>query len=136
MTSRSMDEMMGMSFDELRSTTAAATMMGSQQLLASTTGPRASSQRPPLPPAVIPDHPHELDVFLSGPGAEKQCARGVSTLSASEAEVACRGKNDFILLEPLDAAVREQRRLVIVMPLNAGRSSLSSSQAHRPFDAH
>ena len=41
-----------------------------------------------------------------------------------------KGKNDFVLFEPLDDAVRDGRRLVIVAPLGAGRGALASSQVY------
>ena len=89
----SMDDMMNMSFDELRSSIAPA-------------GPtQTRALRMPTPE--VPDHAQELDVYLAGPGADEACARarGVGALDAGRADAACRGKRDFILFENLDQAL-------------------------------
>ena len=43
---------------------------------------------------------------------------------------ACEGKRDFILFEPLDGAVKENRRIVLVLPLTAGRNDVKQAQAY------
>ena len=122
---RSMDDMMSMSFDELRGqmevpTTVASTPAASLRALGGGSfgamPSLAASARPQLTmPLRVRDHAPALDVYFSGPGA---------------AAAAAKGKNDFVLFEPLDDAVRDGRRLVIVAPLGAGRGALASSQVY------
>ena len=51
-------------------------------------------------------------------------------VDAKTAEVACKGKRDFILFEPLDDAVRQGRRLILVLQLGAGRNELQQAQCY------
>ena len=55
---------------------------------------------------------------------------GVVALDAAAAAAAATGKRDFVLIEPLDDAVRDGRRLVVVAPRGAGRGALASSQVY------
>ena len=83
------------------------------------------------PPAVIPDHRQELQVYLYGPGAEKHTRSAeVGRIDDSLATAACKGKRDFILFEPLDNAVRERQRIVIVTVLGAPRSEIGRAQVY------
>ena len=128
---QSMDDMMNMSFDDLRSQVApnASVMpqMGSMMALSGGTagpsllaGPRTVS---------VPDHRQELQVFFHGAGAEA-AARDVAVVDTQTASAACKGKRDFILFEDLDEALKEGRRLVLVLPLGAGRGELGQAQAY------
>ena len=130
---RSMDDMMNMSFDELRSSIAPA-------------GPtQTRALRMPTPE--VPDHAQELDVYLAGPGADEACGRGsgahgaVRALDPDRADAACLGKRDFILFENLDQAPtarrgatprltprRARRRPALA---SASSSSPSADPAHR-----
>ena len=143
---RSMDDMMSMSFDELRGqvhTAVASTPAASLRALGGGSfgamPSLAASARPQLTmPLRVRDHAPALDVYLSGPGAADAARRtagggrggGVVALDAAAAAAAAKGKRDFVLFEPLDDAVRDGRRLVIVAPLGAGRGALASSQVY------
>ena len=143
---RSMDDMMSMSFDELRGqvhTAVASTPAASLRALGGGSfgamPSLAASARPQLTmPLRVRDHAPALDVYFSGPGAADAARRtaggrsggGVVALDAAAAAAAAKGKRDFVLFEPLDDAVRDGRRLVIVAPLGAGRGALASSQVY------
>ena len=146
---RSMDDMMSMSFDELRGqmdpvhTAVASTPAASLRALGGGSfgamPSLAASARPQLTmPLRVRDHAPALDVYFSGPGAADASRRtagggrggGVVALDAAAAAAVAKGKNDFVLFEPLDDAVRDGRRLVVVAPLGAGRGALASSQVY------
>ena len=126
----SMDDMMNMSFDELRSSIAPA-------------GP-TQNRALRMPTPEVPDHAQELDVYLAGPGADEASAhaRGaVRALDPARADAACLGKRDFILFENLDQAPtarrgatprltprRARRRPALA---SASSSSPSADPAHR-----
>ena len=127
-----------MSFDELRSHVAPAptAMPGSSHLISGGGGtrsalpaPGATQQRSRRP--VVPDHPQELEVYLSGPGADAVAGkcRTVATIDKSRATSVCKGRNDFILFEPLDKCAQQGRRIVIVASLGGGRE-LKDAQAY------
>ena len=139
--------MMSMSFDDLRNQVAPGgttfnpqTAMNSMLTLGGGGGPsmqQRGGQRSlmqlagPARPVEVPDHAQELQVFFFGPGAERfGRAAGVGVLDAKTTQAACRGKRDFILFEPLDDAVKEGSRLVLVLPLCAGRSEVGQAQAY------
>ena len=123
----SMDDMMSMSFDQLSSTVnpgmgvAATSGPGGSLALGFGGGPALLTAAP-----TIPNHPHELDVFLSGPGAEAACrgarAEELSPLPPDRALKACKGKKDFILFEDMDDAVRDGQRVVLVTLKGDGRA--------------
>lgn len=127
----SMDDMMGMSFDALREEVAPSSALPTHtqggpalQLSHAHASFGASPQQQPRQ-LVMRDHRQELDVYLSGPGAERFArAPGVAKLDGASAAAACSGKNDFILFEALDGAVRAGKRLVLVTPMGAGRGAL------------
>ena len=139
---------MSMSFDELRTqmdpvhSAVASTPAASLRALGGGSfgamPSMAASARPQLTmPLRVRDHAPALDVYFSGPGAADAARRtagggrgGVVALDAVAAAAAAKGKNDFVLFEPLDDAVRDGRRLVIVAPLGAGRGALASSQVY------
>ena len=139
---------MSMSFDELRGQmdpvhTVASTPAASLRALGGGSfgamPSLAASARPQLTmPLRVRDHAPALDVYFSGPGAADAARRtagggrggGVVALDAAAAAAAAKGKNDFVLFEPLDDAVRDGRRLVLVAPLGAGRGALASSQVY------
>lgn len=141
-----MDEMMNASFDDLRREVAPAArtmampgaMGGSSMLTFGGGGFGGSAMgRTGMPGAltmgrsqtlVVPDHPQQLDVLLCGPGAK--AAQGVEVLDVRTAAKACVGKNDFILFEPLDEAIRQNKRVVLVLPRGAPRSELPRAQAY------
>ena len=68
-------------------------------------------------------------VFFFGSGAAEHARGGISVLDAQRAIAACAGKNDFILFEPLEDAVRMNKRVVVTAPLG-GSQALRSSQAY------
>ena len=113
---QSMDDMMNMSFDELRANVNPGVMptTGGRGAALSFHGAAPSLLAGPPPAPVVPDHPHELDVYLSGPGAESACAgapRGqLAALASKQAQEACAGKRDFILFEDLDNAGAQRSR--------------------------
>ena len=127
--------MMNMSFDQLREeVNPAATMVPPAQMTMQMIGSSSMGGRHPSlehrtnrpRSLMMADHPQELSVYFFGPGAESASrARGVELLDAKSAASACKGKRDFILFEPLDGAVKEGKRLVIVAPLGAGRAALT-----------
>lgn len=140
-------DMMNMSFDQLRGHVQQNTVVGgaasmgsaSQMMTQMLGGPRSGGgpsmmdpTRMLMRPVEVPDHPQELHVLLFGPGAEKHATRdrAVSVVDAKAAETACKGKRDFILFEELDNAVRQGRRLVLVLPLSAGRNELHTAQCY------
>lgn len=135
-----MDDMMSMSFDDLRGHVApAATTVNPQAAMSMLTFGNASGAHPggslllggPPRTVEIPDHAQELQVFLFGPGAEKfGRTAGVGVLDAKMTQAACHGKRDFILFEPLDDAVRDGSRIVLVLPLGAGRGEIKQAQAY------
>ena len=49
---------------------------------------------------------------------------------ARAAAAACEGKRDFILFEPLDNAVKENRRLVLVLPLGTDARAVKQAQVY------
>lgn len=128
-------DMMNASFDDLRAEVAPAArsvaagsaltfgggggLGGVQALMGGSAEPRT---------LYVSDHPQELDVYFHGAGATP--SDGVSVVDASGAAAACKGKNDFILFEPLDEALREGHRLVFVAPRGAPRSELPRAQAY------
>lgn len=143
----SMDEMMGMSFDQMRASMGPAHSSASHAALSAHrsggdasmplplgsalgTGMLTMSAAPPSGPVEIPDHRQELDVYFVGPGAAEAAsgAAGLSSLDAARAEGVCAGKSDFSELEALDAAVRRGERVVIAV--NRGDRSLKSAQAY------
>jgi len=129
---------MNMSFDQMRGEVAPAartmTMGGAMPLRSMLThGGAGSGTMHALPPPVaqIPDNPQELQVFLSGPGANAHArGSGIGLVEAKQAVVACKGKRDFILFEELDNAVPDGRRVVLVMPLGARSSEIKQAQAY------
>lgn len=137
----SMDDMMNMSFDELRnevSSGGSSVAARSHQSLARGAlsmghgAPRAlhASRAPAV--VEVPDHAQELQVYFHGKGAE-YAARSVGPgclLEASQAALACKGKRDFILFEPLDDAARDGVPIVLVTPLRAARSELKGAQVY------
>jgi hypothetical protein len=136
--------MMNMDFDRLRGHVQQNTVMAGTAAMGSSSqmmtqmlgGPRGGSMMDPTRmltrPVEVPDHPQELQVLLFGPGAEQHATRdrSVSVIDARSAEAACKGKRDFILFEDLDQAVRQNQRLVMVLPLSAGRAELHTAQAY------
>ena len=81
----------------------------------------------------VPDHAPELRVLFFGPEAQKSAAsasKDVQVVDGKVAAAACEGKNDFILFEPLDKAVRDNRRLVLVLPLNASSRDIKQAQVY------
>ena len=151
-----MDDMMSMSFDQLRGEVAPAAQtvinpgMTMQQLgggsrgggsafggPSALMGPAGGSMRMlggPMRSQIveIPDHRQELDVCFFGPGADKAAARGpgMHEVDARFATAACEGKRDFILFEPLDDAAKENRRLVLVLPMGAGSKGVKQAQVY------
>ena len=148
-----MDDMMNMSFDELRSQVAPAanttafagnpatmmrTMMasGGNRTMMPTIGgpahPMSLTMGGGSGMVHVPDHPQELHVLLFGPGAEKHATRdrAVQVADARTAQAACKGKRDFILFEDLDDAVRQNRKIILVLPLGAGRTEVGQAQAY------
>jgi hypothetical protein len=138
-----MDDMMNMSFDRLRGEVAPAsqTMLGGGGGSAMLGGPVGGGSAllmmgsgSTAPRRVeVPDHPMELRVLFFGPGARGAAAKGgsaVQEVDARTAAAACEGKRDFILFEPLDAAAKENRRLVLVLPLSAGPKDVKQAQVY------
>lgn len=122
----SMDDMMNMSFDQLSSTinpgmSVASAGHSAPGALSFGGGPALLTAAP-----TIPNHPHELDVFFSGPGAEAACrgarAEELSPLPPDKALKACKGKKDFILFEDMEDAVRDGRRVVLVTLKGDGKA--------------
>lgn len=109
----SMDDMMRMSFDELR-----GCLHPAHAGTYSETIPIMHS-RTPHQARMAPDRPQELDVYLYGPRAEDHVTIGVSCVEARSAEAMCKGRRDFVLFEELAPAVRERKRLVFVVPVGA-----------------
>ena len=134
-----MDDMMSMSFDQLRGEVApnAATALSGGSML--TGGGAMATLMGGGAPALlmgsgrveVPDHPAELRVLFHGPDAQRAAADGgVQVADAKTASAASAGKRDFILFEPLDGAVKENRRLVIVLPLAAGAGDIRQAQVY------
>lgn len=144
----SMDDMMNMSFDQLRGEVApAATVSGGSMLAGSMV---AGSRGAPMimgatAPALlmggsamsrrveVPDHPMELRVLFHGPDAQQSAASSSGSVRAIDVQMAtaaCQGKRDFILFEPLDDAVKQKRRIVLVLPLSAGQGDIKQAQAY------
>ena len=105
-----MDDMMNMSFDDLRGNIAPSMPTnsgGTGNALAFHSAAPSMLMAPTLPPT-IPEHRQELDVLLVGPGAEAACAGApraeLAALPPEQAAGACKGKRDFILFEELDNA--------------------------------
>ncbi|KAL1521564.1 hypothetical protein AB1Y20_021223 [Prymnesium parvum] len=124
----SMDDMMRMSFDELRSQVNPLPSSMSTHLGLTTGGRHGIAaigmhSSVPRGQPVIPNHPRELEVYFCGPGAESLAAkhRSVSVIDKPRAANVCKGRRDFILFEPLDDCVKEGRRLVIVASLGRGQ---------------
>merc|ERR1712087_43534 len=125
--STSMDDMMRMSFDDLRS---------SVHIRPSITGrmprslPAATAIAADALP-VVPDTKSGLQVFFYGEGAAKHAVpgTGVKTLEKERVSMVCKDKNDFILFEPLANAVQTNKRIVITAPLG-GSEALRSAQAY------
>ena len=89
----SMDDMMNMSFDELRANVAPAAHSVVPPSMLTHGGSRGgpslmsrSAALPFLPPQIVevPDHPQELQVFLHGPGADRIKRAGISVLDAQQ----------------------------------------------------
>jgi hypothetical protein len=132
----SMDDMMRMSFDELRGCLQPA-HTGTYQTAVPGIHSRPTHRAPvivrartqqPLPLA-SPDRPQELDVYLHGPRAEDFVAIGVSCVEAQSAEAMCEGRRDFLWFEELAPAVRQRKRLVFVAP-RGGRCRSAQIQAY------
>ena len=141
-----MDDMMRMSFNELRGEVApaASSMVAGGSLLGghpsgpSLMGPSAvgtallmggGGQRT----VEVPDHQMELRVLFYGPDAQRAAASSAGSVQVADGRIAaaaCMGKRDFILFEPLDSAVREQRRLVLVLPLSTGPRDAQQAQVY------
>ena len=139
---------MSMSFDELRRevdpvhTAVASTPAASLRALGGGSfgamPSLAASARPQLTmPLRVRDHAPALDVYFSGRAPPTRrgarpaaAAAAASSRSTRRRRRAAKGKRDFVLFEPLDDAVRDGRRLVIVAPLGAGRGALASSQVY------
>jgi hypothetical protein len=125
----SMDDMTHMSFDELRECLhpaheahrAAIPVIHVRATHHTQRGMRTHAL--PLRTRALPlsaaDGPRELDVYLHGPRAGNHVTMGVSCLDAQRAEAMCKGRRDFVLFEELASAVREQKRLVFVVPFGA-----------------
>jgi hypothetical protein len=138
--------MMNMSFDDLRNEVAPASrstalpggarsgsmlMMDSRGTMMGGGVPMLMSGSSNTQPVIIPDHTKELQVSLFGPGAERFArSADISRIDDTLARAACKGKRDFILFEPLDNAVRERKRIVIVMELRASSSEISRAQVY------
>ena len=146
---RARTDMMNMSYDDLRSEVApnartvmpvgmsmgAGSMLGGPSHALGLMGSRGQPQltmHAPAMPLVIPDHPQELHVFLSGDGAEEQArsSNQLGLLEPAHAMAACKGKRDFIMFEPLDDAVRQGTRLVIVLPMGSPKSEVKRAQVY------
>ena len=81
----------------------------------------------------VPDHRMELRVLFFGPDAQHSAGASSGSVQVADAKMAamaCEGKRDFILFEPLDGAVKENRRLVLVLPLSAGSRDIKQAQAY------
>lgn len=98
----SMDDMMRMSFDELRSHVAPnGSVIGTAGPMLTMGGrsvASASSQPRILAAPVVPDNPQELDVYLVGPGSEKLSGRPpeFGRLDSARAMQICKGRRDFV----------------------------------------
>ena len=140
----SMDDMMNMSFDQLRGEVSqnASTVVNHGSMFR---GGGGSMLMGGAAPALlmggsaaaniveIPDHRMELRVLFFGPGAQQAAASAGNAVQVADtraATAACEGKRDFILFEPLDGAVRENRRLVIVLPLDASSRDINRAQVY------
>lgn len=138
-----MDDMMSMSFDQLRGevspnaqtvVAAGRPMIGGGSVAPmSLMGPGAAHtlMGGPAPRRVeVPDHQQELHVLFFGPDAQRAAGSAVQVADARTAAAACVGKRDFILFEPLDSAVKANQRLVIVLPLSAGAHDINQAQVY------
>ena len=143
----SMDDMMNMSFDQLRGeiAPAAQTAVRGGSMLGGSASP-SMLMGPGSTPALlmgggsvaprqvtVPDHRQELHVLFCGPDAQRFASSASSAVQVADARTAmaaCEGKRDFILFEPLDGAVKENRRIVLVLPLTAGRNDVKQAQAY------
>ena len=136
-----MDDMMSMSFDQLRgevAPNAATTIAPGQSILGGTAATLMGGGGPALlmggsRQVRVPDHRMELRVLFHGPDAQRAAADSGGSVQVADAKTAAAavvGKRDFILFEPLDGAVKGGRRLVLVLPLSAGSRDIQQAQAY------
>ena len=138
----SMDDMMNMSFDalnnEVGTTISSGSAIGGGSRMLSHAGGSSSRSASSqgrgraLQMAEVPDHAQELQVYFHGRGADgaaRSCGPGC-TLEPARAALACAGKRDFILFEPLDDAARDGTPIVVVTLLGAARGELKGAQVY------